>query len=102
MNDVVGGDVDAAAAPRLAHRQSTRDDSGVCHDAPQALAASPAQRSSTTESPARPHSRFPPPTPHLADVHVACTHRSAARCRVHVDDDPVWKHQEESSTLHSH
>lgn len=107
--DDAGGDdaVVQAAGPRRAHkhRQSMPGDSDVYLDVLQALSASPAQHSSTTGSlaPLPPHSRrSPPPTRHLVDERVACTHQTAANGRVRGNDNPVWQHPAERPARHSH
>lgn len=94
-DDDAGGGGDAvvqAAGPRRAHRQSMPGGSDVYLGALQALSASPAQHSSITGSlaPLPPHSRrSPPPTLHLVDERVACTHPKAVNARVCGPDGPV-------------
>ena len=94
-DDAAGGDaVVQAAGPRRAHkhRRSTPDDSGVYLDVLPALSTSPVQHSSITGSLVLlpPHSRrSPPPTLHLVDERVACTHPKAVNARVCGPDGPV-------------
>ena len=103
-DDAAGGDaVVQAAGPRRAHkhRRSTPDDSGVYLDVLPALSTSPVQHSSITGSLVLlpPHSRRSPPTLHLVDERVACTHQKAA---IRGNDNPVWQHLAERPTRHSH